>query len=201
MKNTLEKAKLSKEDPYLALLQLRNTPVDGRSPAHVLMGRTQRTNVPVKQNSLKPMAIGHKKFKEIRQGVQNKMKESFDKGAKKLQRLQSGQAVRVKVEPSGRWRRGIVQKPHGINSYMIETERGTYRRNRRHIRKTYEDIMPEQSEPESKCYENKELKESNSEHFKVDEENSSADNVENGPVQDVGNQVQGDQSARTLYKT
>ena len=31
VKNTFEKAKLSKKDPYLALLQLRNTPIDGRS--------------------------------------------------------------------------------------------------------------------------------------------------------------------------
>eukprot|EP00794_Sanderia_malayensis_P004430 gene4430-5022_t len=61
--------------------------------------------------------------------------------------------------------------------------------------------MPEQNEPEDNCHENKELKENNSEHFRVDEENSSKDNVENGPVQDNGNQVQGDQSATTLYKT
>ena len=61
--------------------------------------------------------------------------------------------------------------------------------------------MSEENEPESKCHENKELKENNSEHFRVEEENSSADNFENGPVQDEGNQAQGDQSARTLYKT
>ena len=116
------------------------------------MGRRQRTNVPVKPNSLKPRAISHKKFKEIRQEVQDKMKENFDKCTKKLQRLQSGQTVGFQVEPSGRWRRGTVKKPQGINSYVIETERGTYRRNRRHIRKTYEDIMPEQSEPKDNCH-------------------------------------------------
>ena len=118
----------------------------------MLMGWTQRTNVPVKQNSLKPRAIRHKIFKEIRQEAQGKMKE-FDKGTKKLQRLQSGQTVRFQVEPSGRWRRGTAKQPQGINSYVIETERGTYRRNRRHISKTYEDIMPERSEPKDSCHE------------------------------------------------
>ena len=201
MKNAFEKAKLSKEDPHLAMLQFRNTLIDGRSPAHVLMGRTQRTNVPVKQNSLKPRAISHRKFKEIRQEAQGIMKESFDKGTKKMQMLQSGETIRFQVEPSGRWRRGTVKQPQGIHSYVIETERGTYRRNRRHIRKTYEDSMPERSKPKDNCHEKNELKESNGENLRVNEEDNSADNVESGPVQDDGNQVQREQSKRTLCKT
>lgn len=102
VKNTFEKAKLSKKVPYIALLQLHNTPIDGRSPAQVLLGRTQlRTNFPIKQNSLKPKAIGHKTFKEICQGVKKKMKENFNRVTRKLQRLQSGETVRVQVEPRG----------------------------------------------------------------------------------------------------
>ena len=46
-----------------------------------------------------------------------------------------------------------------------------------------------------------ELKENNGENLRVNEENNSADNVESGLVQDDGNQVQGEQSKRTLYKT
>ena len=76
------------------------------------------------------------------------MKESFDRGTKNLHRLQSGQGVRVQVEPTATWRRATVKKPKCINSYIIEIEGGTYQRNRRHIRKTYEDNMPEQSELE-----------------------------------------------------
>ena len=35
-------------------------------------------------------------------------------------------------------------------------------------------------------------------YFRVNEENNSVENVENDPVPDDGNQVQGDQSARTF---
>ena len=131
VKNMLEKAKLSKEDPCLALLQLHNTPVDGRSPVYVLMGRTQRTNVPVRQNSLKSRAIGLKKFKQIHQGVRKKMKENSDGDTTKLQRLQSCQTIRFQVEPSSRWRRGTLKKPQGINS-LIETGRETWTKSKTH---------------------------------------------------------------------
>ena len=38
-------------------------------------------------------------------------------------------------------------------------------------------------------------------YFRVNEENNSVENVENDPVPDDGNQVQGDQCVRTSYKT
>ena len=77
-----------------------------------------------------------------------KNEESLDRGTKNLQRLQFSQRVRVQVEPSATWRRATVKKPKCTNSYIIEVEGGTYQRNQRHIRKTYEDNMPEQSELE-----------------------------------------------------
>ena len=44
-KNPLKKAKKSHNDPYLALLEFRNTPIDdiNMSPSQMLMGRRTRT--------------------------------------------------------------------------------------------------------------------------------------------------------------
>ena len=87
------------------------------------------------------------------------------------------------------------------NSYVVETESGTYRRNRRHIRKLYEDARPQQSEPDYECHENKENENTNDEPPRDSEENSLANDIENLPVQDEGNQGQYEQIARTIHKT
>lgn len=39
-------------------------------------------------------------------------------------------------------------KKQKVMRNVVETERETYRRNRRHIRETYDNIIPGQSEPE-----------------------------------------------------
>jgi hypothetical protein len=45
-------------DPHLAILELRNTPIQGvgLSPMQLLMDRRARTLIPIKQSLLKPMA-------------------------------------------------------------------------------------------------------------------------------------------------
>ena len=78
----------------------------------------------------KPKTINHKQFKDIRQGKQNKRKETFDRGTRTLKQLHLGQAVRFQVEPSGRWKRGTLKRPDGNISCVVETESGTYQRNR-----------------------------------------------------------------------
>lgn len=55
-KQILKKAKHSKSDPYLALLDYRNTPTQqgGTSPAMRLMGRRTKTLLTIKVNLLQP---------------------------------------------------------------------------------------------------------------------------------------------------
>ena len=57
-KNMMRKCSTSHEDPYLGLLNLRNTPTEGltTSPAERLLGRRTKTIVPTMKNRLKPMA-------------------------------------------------------------------------------------------------------------------------------------------------
>ncbi|PIK50828.1 hypothetical protein BSL78_12299 [Apostichopus japonicus] len=55
-KNVLKKAEQSNQDPHLALLELRNTPIDSnlQSPAQILMGRRLKSTLPASKELLKP---------------------------------------------------------------------------------------------------------------------------------------------------
>ena len=57
-KKLLKKAYEDKKVPYLAILELRNTPIPGvgLSPMQLLMGRRTRSIIPFKNTLLNPMA-------------------------------------------------------------------------------------------------------------------------------------------------
>ena len=59
VKNMLKKAHEQNQDPYLALLEYRNTPVVGMkySPAQTLMSRRLRTKIPVATSLLSPKVV------------------------------------------------------------------------------------------------------------------------------------------------
>ncbi len=84
IKNLLKKAQESRGDPYLALLDYRNAPLDGvkLSPALLLMGRRLKTKLPATAQLLKPQLYNsvHKQPKK-RQLTQ---KHYFDPGARVL---------------------------------------------------------------------------------------------------------------------
>lgn len=70
---------------------------------------------------------------------QDKQKDYFDKRAlaQPLPRLSEGQSIRMYDPNSKVWEPGhVVEKTPQPSSYIIQTNKGTYRRNRKHIRKT-----------------------------------------------------------------
>lgn len=146
-KHLLEKAVKSEQDPYLALLDWRNTPTEtlNSSPVQRLFGRRTKTPLPTSNQLLKP-----KLPEEVDQKLKlQKAKQSlyYNQGAKELKELRPGDTVRLQPLKShlGKkkdWTQARVEGKVDIRSYQVRTEDGRiYRRNRRHLRHTRE-VMP-----------------------------------------------------------
>jgi len=137
-KNILRKADEAGTDPYVALLQYRNTPVAGceYSPAQMLFSRSLRTKLPVAAEHLIPEVVAPRDQLCERQFQQKKY---YDRSTRTLPPLQSDDMVRVKHDKQ--WLRGHVIQQHDTpRSYVVETEEGsTLRRNRRDLIRTAEE--------------------------------------------------------------
>ena len=150
VKSILEKCKESEQDPYLALLDYRNTPINGVSPAQALMSRKLRSNIPTRSALLAPKEINHKEFIIKRTEEQQKQKAYYDRGAKPLKPLNQGDTVRVQLDPNKTvWKPATIVAEHNApRSYILRTSDGTeYERNRRHIIKSQE-VMPTPEGPQ-----------------------------------------------------
>ena len=148
----LEKATKSKRDPYLSLLDWRNTPTEGlnSSPAQRLFGRRTKTLLPTSNHLLKP-----KIPKEVEDKLTlKKAKQAmyYDRGTKELEELLPGDLVRrhpqqSKLRKRKDWSLARVEGKVDIRSYQVRTEDGrVYRRNRRHLRRTQETTGDSRSE-------------------------------------------------------
>lgn len=138
VKNLLKKAQSSQCDPYIALLEYRNTPMEGigLSPAQLLMGRRLRTKLPTSSALLTTdtMSQVHEQLKQR----QKKQKQYYDRMAKYLPDLQPGEGIRMRKGDS--WKPAVVLDKHEQpRSFIVKTPDGKlFRRNRRHLRKTNE---------------------------------------------------------------
>lgn len=148
-KSLLKKAQKAKTDPWLAVLDHRNTPSVGMtsSPAQRLMSRRTKTLLPTSGQLLKPMVVeGAKEEKERRTARQARY---YDQAAKDLPPLNKGAAVRIQPlkDRKGPWMKATVGRRVDSRSYRVRTDEGAVlRRNRRHLRATKE--MPRQPNPQ-----------------------------------------------------
>lgn len=121
------------EDPYLGLLAYRNTPLtSGASPAQLLMGRRLRDNLPTSNEYLKPNQPDHKMIHTRMMEESGKQKAYYDNRhkAKSLRDLTEGEKVWV----TNMQRCGTVTSTAAEpRSYIIQTETGQVRRNRKHL--------------------------------------------------------------------
>ena len=145
IKNLYKKAKDAGSDEQLALLEFRNSPIAGLnvSPAELLMGRRLQSTLPMLPSLLEQQC--NKDTKEKLLSRQTQQKYYYDKDAKQLPALKPKDVVRFKYKAF--WKPAVVIDTHSApRSYIIRTADGTIlRRNRRHLRKTYEQRPADQS--------------------------------------------------------
>ena len=137
-KRAVKKALDSNEDPYLALLMIRNAPQQDldTSPAQRLFGRRLRTLLPSTEHLLQEQT-DHRIVKHKIKKRQAKQKVYYDKHAKSLPKLAQGTSIVVKPDKKGdhKWKPATVIKELRDRSYKIKYQNGTTAvRNRAHIR-------------------------------------------------------------------
>ena len=134
------KQMLSQEDPWLALLVYRDTPIaaTGASPSQLMMGRHLRTTLPVPSSTLEPVWPDRETILSRDQRYKSSTSATYNQhhGARPLQPLAPGMPVLVKTDGQKGWtEKGIVQGEASTpRSYHVETKSGVYRRNRRHLK-------------------------------------------------------------------
>ena len=99
VKNCLKKVLLDKRNPYLVLLDYRNTPMsdDLSSPAQRLMGRRTKKLIPTSKKLLNPKTISPR----IGQKELSQRKRYYDQHSRPLQELMTGYQVMMKTKD--RW--------------------------------------------------------------------------------------------------
>ena len=103
-KRILTKAKEDKKDPYLSLLEYRNTPVDGlKSPAQILMSCRLRSILLTTALQLRPQVDPQDTVQARREICQWRQKQRYDRSTRPLPALHAGVPIRFQQE-NGRWK-------------------------------------------------------------------------------------------------
>lgn len=118
----------------------RSTPIQatGVSPAQLMLGRQIRTTIPILEIKLQPAWPDL----QLVRSTDAKTKENYVRNynsrhsAKPLPELQPGHSVSVKLDIKKGWTEPatVLQKCDSPRSYLVQTESGVLRRNRRHLR-------------------------------------------------------------------
>ena len=144
---------LRQADPFLALMSYRATPLQatGASPAQLMLGRQIKTTVPTVDKVLAPKWPDFTKVRKADAKAKENYRRTYNRrhGVKALPPLRKGERVVVKLDGESKWgTAGTVQQPHTTpRSYLIQTDRGTLRRNRRHLRPTFLPVQqPDETE-------------------------------------------------------
>lgn len=142
-KGLLEKS--YRDGAFLNLLNLRNIPRDATlgSPAERLMSRQTRAAIPVCHKLLEPAP---KDTRQVSTRLLDKRlisKRHYDKSSSPLLPLTEAQVVRMQTA-KGYDRLGTVKEVCAEpRSYVIQSNGGLYRRNRRHILPVVEPLPPQ----------------------------------------------------------
>ena len=128
IKSLLRKA----EDPYLALLAYRTTPLEiGYSPSQLLMSRRLRSTVPMVRSLREPQVPDKLSVSDKDSQVKCRQKQNYDDRhrVQDTEPLSIGDPVWLPDQEA----EGQVVATSTPRSYIVETPRGQYRRNRAHV--------------------------------------------------------------------
>ena len=100
------------DDPYLAILEHRNTPVDLASPNEKLMSRRTKSSIPVKPSLFEPYIISTKSIIQVSIRKKQQNKKYYDKKSMSLPFLVVGERIKTKIYPqsSMTWTQGTVMR-------------------------------------------------------------------------------------------
>ena len=132
VKNLLKKA----EDPYLALLSYRTTPLPWcrLSPASLLMGRELRSSLPQTETQLTPDWPFLTSFRKSDAELRDKQKVFYDRRHRVHSQNGLLEGTRVWVKTNTQRIQGtVLSHADTPRSYWIETHSRRVRRNRRHL--------------------------------------------------------------------
>jgi len=129
VKRILKKCEENQDDPYLALLNYRTSPLEcGKSPAELLMNRSLRTRLPRTEDLLYENAA-----------PSHRNAANYDRTAKDLKPLQKGDTVRIRRSQQWEPMAKVLKETDTPRSYIVQTESGSmFKRNRKHLLKTGE---------------------------------------------------------------
>ncbi len=116
------------------------TPIQatGYSPAQLMLGHQLRTPARVLEKKLAPEWPDFSKVRATDNKAKSNNKMYYDRrhGCRQLPELKVGDPVSVKTDSEKGWNKNatVVHKHTTLRSYIIRTENGNLRRNRKHLR-------------------------------------------------------------------
>ena len=158
-KNLLRKVLSARTDPYIAILDYRNTPTQGMesNPAQRLMNRRTRTLLPT--TLVQPRAPQSERHIQELNGRQFQQSKYYNQHPRDLPTLKEGDVVCMKPFQLGskEWKKGTITSKLDERPYKVETPDGdTCRRNRYHLRQTKENSDPKEA-PDTTPYRSPEI--------------------------------------------
>ncbi|KAK2702371.1 hypothetical protein QYM36_019022 [Artemia franciscana] len=135
-KNLMTKTSENGDNPYLGILEYRNTPVDGlAAPAQLLMICQLQSILPRTTNHLRKKVVPEKEFLNSHAERQQQQKSYYDRSAKPLSPHAVGDSVHIQPSPQSIWSPAtIIACSELLQSYIVETEDGlVIRRKRKHL--------------------------------------------------------------------
>ena len=148
---------MSGSDAYLALLDHRNTPLSviQVSPAQRLLNRRTSSLLPMSAGLLKPSVADEDSTHTTLRLRQQQQARYYNRGARDLDPLEKGDAVRVQPWQVGKkeWQKGVVKNRLSERSYEVEFPQGVLRRNRIHLRKTNQPVATTNDNQPEQCNE------------------------------------------------